>query len=118
MPTTLAAKRYAKALFQLSVEQGLLDTVHGELHQVLELQQNSKEYADLASHRVITVEGRKKNIRLALEGRVNPLVLRFLLFLAEKHRHDIFADIVGEFDGLFNEAKGILDIRVISAHPL
>jgi F-type H+-transporting ATPase subunit delta len=118
MPTSVVAKRYAKALFQLAVEQNVLDAVQADAEHLAGLLAHSEELAKITGPYLITIEGRKKNLRALFEGRMHPLLLRFLLFLSDKRRFEAIIDILEEFRALCDERKNILNIRIVSAQPL
>ncbi|HEY8241497.1 MAG TPA: ATP synthase F1 subunit delta [Kiritimatiellia bacterium] len=118
MANTQVGKRYAKALFQLAQEQGRLDAIHTDLGELAKLLETSVEFKALTRPYAISVTHRKELYASALEGRVDPLILRFLQFIVEKGRAQHLAAMIDSFNQQFNAARNILAVRIVSAHPL
>ncbi len=113
-----AARRYAKALFELAREQGKLEAVYADLGELSKLLERRGDYMSLLSPYEQSAENRARVWRAILEGKADPLVLRFVLFLVHKNRAQGLGDIIGHFNARYHESAGILAAHIISAHPL
>jgi F-type H+-transporting ATPase subunit delta len=113
-----AARRYARALFDLARDEGRVDAIQADLTEIARLFERREEYAAMLSPYDITSSNREKAWRALLDGKADALTLRFILFLIAKGRITILEDIVGAFKTMYFEAKGFVAAQVISAHPL
>jgi F-type H+-transporting ATPase subunit delta len=118
MRVARSARRYAKALFRLAREEQRLASVASDLADLRRLDETSADFSRLIRSPVIPEDRRTVLLRELLDGRADPLTLRFALFLVERGRIDQLADIALLFEELFNEHAGILRARVESAAPL
>jgi F-type H+-transporting ATPase subunit delta len=116
-------KRYAVALFNASVDEDVLEQVHGDLNSFAHLLEKERALrVFLASHRVASSEKRDL-IVAALGERASGLFVKFLLLLTDKKRIDEFSDekfesIVEPFNALYEAHSGIVKVGVITAVPL
>lgn len=118
MKTGTAAKRYAKALFGLTRDQGHLDTVRGDLDSLRGLLEESADFRDFTESPLIPPEQRRDLVRQILGDRAHPQTLHFLLFLDEKERLDLLREICDMFEALYDEFNGIVKVEIISASVL
>ena len=119
MANVQAAKRYARALFELAREQGRLDAVHADLMAIADVIGGRREQImALIEPYGMTPENRKKLWRAVLGDKSEPLVLRFIEFIIDKGRNPALADMIEAFTRLYNEAKNILAVEIRAAHEL
>lgn len=111
------AKRYAKALFDLSTEQGNLDLVRGDLDHLAGLATDSTDFEAFLENPRIPVTEKDQIFRRLFKDPESP-TLRFVRFLNAKYRSNILPDICGAFAEMHDEQKGILKVHVTSAHDL
>jgi len=118
MARSPAARRYARALFDLANEQGHLDTVYADLAEIARLGAQREQFAALLERFQLTAQNRKYVWNQILKDQADPLTLRFVHFLVDKRRGDILGEIIRAFEVLYNEAKGITTLEVLAARPL
>ena len=118
MPHSPAARRYARALFELSQEQGRLDAVQADLAEIRRHADAGGALAPLLDPHALTAERRSAAWRALLQDRADPLTLRFVLFLVYKGRGGLLGDVIRDFDEFCHEARGIQPVEIISARPL
>ncbi|HMP75817.1 MAG TPA: ATP synthase F1 subunit delta [Kiritimatiellia bacterium] len=118
MPHSPAARRYARALFELSQEQGRLDAVQADLAEIRKHTDAGGALAPLLDPRALAAERRVSAWRELLQNRADPLTLRFVLFLVHKGRGTLLASIIRDFEEYCHEARGIQPVEIISARPL
>jgi F-type H+-transporting ATPase subunit delta len=118
MARSPAARRYARALFELAQEQGRLDVVQADLKELARLGEKKADYSALLDRFEWSATDRKKVWSTLIEGRADPLTLRFVHFLVDKQRGTILGDIIRAFEVLYNEVKGIATLEVLAARPL
>ena len=118
MVRSKAAKRYAKALFSLSIEQRLLEEIRGEVAKLAGLVSGSEAFSRFIRNPVIPADRRQNVLQEIFQGQVHSMLYRFLLLLDEKGRLDELADVCEVFEQLYYERQGIVKVHVTSAVPL
>jgi F-type H+-transporting ATPase subunit delta len=118
MARSPAARRYARALFDLAREQGRADAVAADLSGLARLSENREDYEALIGLHLLSQEKRRDIWRRMLEGRGDPLTLRFILFLVHKKRADLLGLIIHEYHALHLDAQGIVAVQIVSSRPL
>jgi F-type H+-transporting ATPase subunit delta len=112
-----ASERYALALFQLANQHGTSEEVEADLREVKKVFIDNPELLSLLASPKLSA-GNRNNIISELFGQGNGYVVNTLQLLAERRRLDEVADVVDQYIGLANEAKGIEDAKVYSVSPL
>jgi F-type H+-transporting ATPase subunit delta len=113
-----AARRYARALFDLAREQDRLEAVSKDLRDLEDLVERSPELAQLLSSPSVPRRQRMFLLQKLFEERLEPLSYRLILLLEAKDRLAILPDVARCFGELAREARGILPAAVVSATPL
>jgi F-type H+-transporting ATPase subunit delta len=119
MANDAAARRYAKALFELSEEAGRVDALRQELGALGRLLEENTELASVLLEPLHPATQR----RSVLEGVVekidaSPVLRSFYSFLIDQRRLVDFASIEQEFGRLADIAAGLTVAKVRSANPL
>lgn len=117
MSNTIAAKRYANALFQLAKEENQIDRVEEEMRALKEVFKNNHELTSFLEHPKVDLDEKKTFIKKAF-ATVSPSVQNLLMLLVDRHREDIVGSMADEFLVLVNEYTGIVDAKVYSVRPL
>jgi F-type H+-transporting ATPase subunit delta len=115
---TQAAKRYARAVFQLAEQENRLDPVATDLLSIGALLQQSDDLARFLGNLVIPTEKRAATLRALFGGKVDALTLRFLLFLESKRRLVALPGIIEHLGKLYDEKQGVLNVEITSATQL
>lgn len=121
MTGSVAARRYAKALFDLARQTGpeALDAAGADIANMAALTEKSQDLARLFRDPVFSPEEKRAVIgaladRLGLGG----MVRNFCFLLADKHRLDLLEKIAGEYQSLADTEKGIVRGELVCAVPL
>ena len=119
MSANAIARRYAKALVQLAVEEGAVETFHGELARVEALFAANPELGSLLSNPAHGIEAKLEILKdvagkLTLSGTIS----NFLLLLQERNRMACLPAISSSYSILADELSGIVRPIVTSALPL
>lgn len=121
MTGSVAARRYAKALFDLGLQTGTetLDQWGGEVTDMADMMTQSVDLSRLFRDPVFSPE-EKKNVIAALADKLSTSkpVRDFFFLLADKNRLEILPAIAGQYRALVDAEKGILRGEFISAAPL
>ncbi len=118
MKSGAAAKRYAKALFDLAGEQDHLEAIRTDVGDLTRLLEESPDFARFVSDPTIPADKRSEVLEALLKDRADPLTARFLAFLDSRDRLDQLPGICEVFTALYNEIKGILRVEITSAVPM
>lgn len=114
-----AARRYARALFQLAKEESRVTGVRDELSAFADLVQSNAELRDVLLQPLHPVAERRAVLDQVAERVGAGSTLRhFYAFLIDQRRLVELDAIREEYDRLANEAAGITSAEIRSAHPL
>jgi F-type H+-transporting ATPase subunit delta len=118
MGPAIIARNYAETLLALAHKHGgdaTVDEYGRALHAVAELlRENPRVEKFLATPR-IGGDARKDALRVAFEGRVPDLFLRFVLVVVAKRRQMLLREIAAEYQALVDEARGRVRAQVTVA---
>ncbi|WP_455675109.1 F0F1 ATP synthase subunit delta [Pradoshia sp.] len=117
MSNTLAAKRYANALFQTAKEENQIDRLETEIRTVKEVFETNSRFIEFLEHPKVSMENKKQAIATAF-ATASPSIQNLLMLLVERHRETIVPELADEFIMLVNEQTGIVDAKVYSVRPL
>lgn len=114
-----AARRYARAIFDLASEAGTLDATVAELRSVGETVENSAELAHVLSSPAIS-PAMRKSVMDAIVARleVSPMVRNAVLLLTDRRRAALIPRIAEAVSALADESAGKVRAEVVSAAPL
>ncbi len=114
----LIAKKYAKALFEITFDEKKYDAVGDELLFILKcLEDEPMLYQVLRNPLVVTSE-KKKILDSIFKENISQEVLNFLHIIIDKKREKHIESIVEEYMALTNDVKNIMEAVVITAVPL
>jgi len=111
---TKAAKRYARALFDLARESGQVDNLRADMEAMRNLLDSVPGLAAFMHNYMLPVTIRTRVITELFSGRVTPLTFRFLMFTEKKKRCSIFGQICEGFIELHDQMLGIVKGRITS----
>jgi F-type H+-transporting ATPase subunit delta len=112
-----AARRYARALFDLASEQQRLDAVSTDLVNLRALMGTSDAFARLVQDPTLGRDRRLAALHELLEKRAEPLALRLLDLLVDRRRLGLLTSIVEAFEQFMDAKLGRVHARVVSALP-
>ncbi len=112
------ANKYARAIFELAIEDNNLDQFYQDLAFVRDNIFNIPDAVAFFNNPIVPHHAKKDLLFKALNGSISDTVLHFLFLLSDKNRIGIFCDIFNIFFNLKNDAQGILIADVTSAFPL
>lgn len=113
------AERYARALLEIGVERGTLESLGDELGRVSALFAQSEELRTLMKHPSFTTETRKGVLGELMERViVSPTCRNFMLLLVDRGRISLVENIERVFGDLVDRHLGRVRATVTSAQPL
>jgi F-type H+-transporting ATPase subunit delta len=99
--------RYAKALFDLAVEQNFLDQAYLDMQLVKSICQFNRDFNLLLSSPVIRTDKKQAIMNEIFGNQINKLSLSFLLLIMKKRREANLNSIAISFIADYKEFKGI-----------
>ena len=119
MIDTTLAKRYAKALVDIGLENNTLDSYGADLSAFTQLIESSRDLKEVLISPVFTKEDKKKIAGDVLaKMSADPMVINFINVLIDRKRIDQLIGINEAFATKVDEIRGITRGEVISAEPL
>mgnify|MGYP002523852196 CR=1 FL=1 len=114
----LVARRYAKALLELSGDKLTKEQILDEISDTLTSLNGSEDMQRVMSSPVISAKDKNNILAKVFEKSVSEVVLNFLRLLVDKNRFSILASIVSEFRSEINRINNLLNIKITSAIDL
>lgn len=114
-----AARRYAKAIFDLAVEQNALDRVSADMRDLAQTMESSPELVALMSSPTVSPATRKAIMEQVVQrAGVSPLVRNAVLLMTDHRRASLLPEVTNALMRLADERAGKLRAEVVSAAPL
>jgi F-type H+-transporting ATPase subunit delta len=111
-----AARRHARAAFQIALERNELDICRGDLERLSKAVEDPLLFAFLENPKV-HFENKAKVLRQGFAG-VNPMVINLALLLVSRGRLNIITNVAKEYERMVDEKKGIAHADVVTAVSL
>ena len=114
-----AARRYARALFDVALQQAEPGALRREIHDAAALLASHKGLRSALEHPALASEAKRKLVEAVWAGRTtSPLLARLLGLLVDKGRIGLLAAIEESFGALWNAHRGVVAAEAVSAVPL
>lgn len=118
MSFTKITVRYAKALFDLALEQDLLENVKDDMALIDTTCHQNRALVNMLHNPVVSAEKKQKVLHAIFSRSILPLSMSFLDILSRKRREHYIDGIANAFVQIYMEYKGITTAKVTSAVPL
>lgn len=119
MATNPVARRYAKALLDLGVEQSTYSLYREQLEALAQAYETSRDFRNTMLNPSIKLEERKEIMRkIAAKFGFDAMIRNFTLLLLDKDRFRLVSEISREYTRQANEKDGRLHAHVTSAKAL
>lgn len=115
MKNILLAKRYAKALFDLAIDEKVVESTNNDMLLVAEVMNQNRELRKLMSNPVIPPARKKLIIRKIFENNIGKHSLAFLDILVRKGREQEVLIIAEQFYDLYLDYKNIAKVDITTA---
>jgi F-type H+-transporting ATPase subunit delta len=113
------SKRYAKALFNLGLEDGLYKTYGRELNEFANCYKDNADFGHVVSSPVFAMDARKKILNAVLnKGGFSGMAKNFINLLLDKKRIGYIESIKEYYTRLTDEASNLSHAEIITARPL
>jgi F-type H+-transporting ATPase subunit delta len=111
------AQVYARALFEVADEQGLLDVIREQLEQFAQALHDDRQLHIFFLSPYFSAQEKKQALHRVIEG-AQPIFMGFLETLIDGHRMPVLFRIRAHYERLWDEANKVLPVSVTSALPL
>jgi F-type H+-transporting ATPase subunit delta len=115
MPRKFNARRYARAVYDIALEENGLERWQSDLQRIVGASGDEKFLAVLESPKIKFEE---KSRLLSQLGGINPLALNLVRLLVARGGINMLDDIAAEYKHLVDDYRGIETAAVITAVPL
>src|SRR5438105_319246 len=112
-----SAQVYARSLFEVAEEAGLLDVIREQLSQFVDALNENRELATFFFSPYFSTEEKKDGLHRVIEG-AEDVFVSFLEALVERHRMPAIFRIRARYEKLWDEANQLLPVQVTSAVEL
>lgn len=114
----VVAKRYAKALFEVALEENKTLEVEEELKALVSALASDSDLDRFISTPKISGEDKLAVLKKALEGKLSSVVINTLELLVERGRMSILAELLDSYIKIEGESLGLADATVYSTFEL
>jgi F-type H+-transporting ATPase subunit delta len=112
------ASRYAKALLDLSIERGELETVYKDMIYLQDVSKASREFTMLLRSPVVKNDIKIKAIDAVTKGHISELTRSFTTLLIHKARELVLPELITSFIKQYKEKKNISVVKLTTATPI
>ena len=111
------AEVYARALFEVAKEHGLLDEVRDDLTEFAQALNDNRDFAVFFFSPYFSTEEKKDGLKRAVTG-AEPVFMNFLEALIERHRMPAIFRIRARYQEMWEDERDLLPVEVTSAIAL
>lgn len=112
------AMKYAQAIFELAEDAQAIDEIGRDLCMVADTIEGQRDLAIFLDHPSTPRDAKKEVVMQIFAAEVGELTQKILLYLIDKRRETMLADIAQAYKDLTYEARGIIEAHVRSAMAL
>jgi F-type H+-transporting ATPase subunit delta len=110
------AQRYAKALFDISLETNQLEKVKEDIESIRTV--NNAELNAVLMSPVINGDKKISIFKAVFEGRISPLTISFFNLLFKKNRELALEEILVAFEGFYRKFHNVEIMEITTATPV
>jgi F-type H+-transporting ATPase subunit delta len=111
------AQVYARSLFEVAQEAGLIDVIREQLSQFADALSEHRVLATFFFSPYFSTEEKKRALGHLIEGG-EPIFMNFLESLIERHRMPAIFRIAARYEALWEDANKLLPVEITSAVEL
>lgn len=113
-----AARRYGSALFAVAQQANKTEAILQQFATVVQSLTEQAEFYKLLKSPLMTVKQKQQLVQEVWSDRLEPELARFLELVINKQREAYLEGMYAEYERLYNEAQGIVEVDVESAVEL
>lgn len=115
MKETRISIRYAKALFELALEQKCLEETHKDMLLIRDVCRENRDLRIMLTSPVINSDKKQQVLKTIFENKVGKLSLMYLNIIAAKRREMFIDSIADQFISVYKDYSGILPLTLTTA---
>jgi F-type H+-transporting ATPase subunit delta len=112
------AGRYAKALFDLTLELDLVEKVKADAIQIHELCVASRDFITMLRSPVIRADKKSLVIKEIFKQHIQEITLNFILIITRNRRERMIPEIFLQFIELYKIYKNIITVEITTAYQM
>jgi F-type H+-transporting ATPase subunit delta len=116
--STVVAKRYARALFEVAQEKQMTSQVEEDLKNIVGTVNENNNLAKILQHPGIAADAKLNVLKEIFGGKVSDIVLNTLKLLIERRREGVINALLYDYVAIANEALGQAKATVYTAFPV
>ncbi len=117
MASTKSAARYAKALLDLTLENGSVEAVEKDLIRFVQVVKESNDFRIFLNSPVVRDDKKIAIYQQVFEG-FNPVTMQFFTLVTKNGREQLLPEIAAQFERQLMKNRGIVSGSIVSATPL
>jgi F-type H+-transporting ATPase subunit delta len=118
MMQSAVAHKYARALFDVALEEGDAETAASELDSISRLREEDPTFLEFLVSPEVQLDQKRRFIDAVFKPRVSPLVVSLLHLLGEKGRINVLPEVCEQYRRLMEEHQGRVRAQVQTAVAL
>jgi F-type H+-transporting ATPase subunit delta len=111
------AQVYARSLFEVAKEMGLLDVIKEQLAQFVDALNSNRQMAIFLFSPYFSTDEKKQGLERAVTG-PDPIFYNFLEALLERHRMPVIFRIRAAYEQMWDDENRLLPVQITSAVAL
>jgi F-type H+-transporting ATPase subunit delta len=115
MAESKVSLRYANSLMDMAVENESVEQVSKDMELVLSAIHSSSDLRRLLKDPIIRFEKKQSVLEEIFKKRISEESMNFIRFIVDKHREELFGNIIEKFLELRDEHSGIINVDVKTA---
>ncbi len=118
MNLSLVSVRYAKALFKLSVEKGVLEDVYKDIQLLFGHCASEAGFCEFVYSPIVKPEKKKALFKMVYGDVLNPITFGILNLVVDNNREAILDSIFRSFISFYKKEKNIKSVTLYSAYEM
>lgn len=110
--------RYAKALLDLSIEKGLVETVYVDVQNIVKTCDNSRELVVIFKNPIILPQKKLGILEALFKNKINALTYKYIEVIVRKNRSHFLFEIMQMFEKQYKTYKNISEAILYTAQPV
>ncbi|WP_322906475.1 F0F1 ATP synthase subunit delta [Paenibacillus campi] len=115
---TVVSSRYAKALFEAASDSGRVEETGQELQAVVDALAADHDFRNFIATPNISLADKEKVLENVFTGKISDVLLRTLFLLMERSRHDLFPELLNNYNKIVSDTLNVADAQVYTPFPL
>ena len=107
MKQVKVSSRYAKALFDLALENKVLDDIKNDMELISSVSSESKDFNYILDSPIINENKKLAIFKAVFENKIHNLTFSFFKIIVKKNRESCLNEISSHFIELYKDYKGI-----------